>query len=142
MMINTEELKKAVRSFNEYSPSQRTILELFIDIAIDNVVHVSAKYIADKTKIKTSTIYFAINLFLKLSYKNIIISEWSGTFIEIYNNRTRLAQFSYIASRFLVNSFDVSILSDIFGITKYESKILILMFLYQNLLLGMLEKTN
>jgi len=45
MMINTEKLKKAVRSFNEYSPSQRTILELFIDIAIDNVVHVSAKYI-------------------------------------------------------------------------------------------------
>ena len=75
MMINTEELKKAVRSFNEYSPSQRTILELFIDIAIDNVVHVSAKYIADKTKIKTSTIYFAINLFLK----DGIIKRDSGT---------------------------------------------------------------
>ena len=75
MMINTEKLKKAVRSFNEYSPSQRTILELFIDIAIDNVVHVSAKYIADTTKIKTSTIYFAINLFLK----DGIIKRDSGT---------------------------------------------------------------
>lgn len=65
LMNDTEELKKAIRTFSEYTPSQCKILELFIDIAIDNVVHVSAKYISDKTKIKTSTIYFAINLFLK-----------------------------------------------------------------------------
>jgi hypothetical protein len=64
-MQNTEELKKAIKAFSEYSPSQCAVLELFIDIAVDNVIHASVKYISDKAKIKTSTTYFSINLFLK-----------------------------------------------------------------------------
>jgi predicted transcriptional regulator len=60
-----EEIKKAINSFSEYTPSQCLVLNLFIDIAVDNKVHASVKFISEELKIKTSTIYFAINLFLK-----------------------------------------------------------------------------
>jgi Fe2+ or Zn2+ uptake regulation protein len=64
-MKNKEELKKAIRAFGEYTPSQWIILDLFLDIEIEHKVHATAKYIAEEMQIKTPTIYFALNLFLK-----------------------------------------------------------------------------
>lgn len=64
-MHYSEEIKKAIRSYSEYTPSQCLILELFLDIAIENKVHATVKYISEELNIKTSTIYFALNLFLK-----------------------------------------------------------------------------
>lgn len=58
-------IKKAIDKYDIYSPSQRDILKLFIDISIDNLIQASVKYISEKTHLKKSTIYFAINLFLK-----------------------------------------------------------------------------
>ena len=64
-MESPEEIKRAINSFSEYTPSQCLILNLFIDIAVENKVHATVKYISDELNIKTSTIYFALNLFLK-----------------------------------------------------------------------------
>lgn len=98
-MENTVQIKKAIHTFSEYSPSQRKILELFIDIAIDNVVSASARYIAEKTNIKTSTIYFAINLFLKdgviiraagASKAYILSKEKLEYILETYNKKYKI----------------------------------------------------
>ena len=60
-MESPEEIKRAINSFSEYTPSQCLILNLFIDIAVENKVHATVKYISDELNIKTSTIYFALN---------------------------------------------------------------------------------
>ena len=64
-MKNKEFIKKAIDKYDAYSRSQRDVLKLFIDISINHRVHASVKYISEQTSLKKSTIYFAINLFLK-----------------------------------------------------------------------------
>ena len=64
-MYNKEIIKKAIDKYDVYSPSQRDVLKLFIDISINHRVHASVRYISEHTELKKSTIYFAINLFLK-----------------------------------------------------------------------------
>jgi len=58
-------LKKAIRDLCQYSPSQCQILDLLIDVAVKNTIHINAKYVEDQINIKKSTTYFALNLFLK-----------------------------------------------------------------------------
>ena len=58
-------IKKAIDKYDVYSPRQRDVLKLFVDVSINHRVHASVKYISEQTELKKSTIYFAINLFLK-----------------------------------------------------------------------------
>ncbi len=64
-MENKELLKKAVNSFEEYTPSQSEVLNLLIDVAVGNIANVKVPFIANKTGVKAPTIYFALKTFLK-----------------------------------------------------------------------------
>lgn len=74
-MENKELVKKAIDKYDAYSKSQRDVLKLFVDVSINYCVHASVKYISEQTDLKKSTIYFAINLFLK----DGVIHRDSGT---------------------------------------------------------------
>lgn len=89
-------IKKAIDKYDAYSPSQREILKLFIDISINNFIEASVKYISEKTQLKKSTVYFAINLFLKDGFiqrdigasKALVLSENKINYIvEIYKKK-------------------------------------------------------
>ena len=89
-------IKKAIDKYDVYSPSQRDILKLFIDISINNLIEASVKYISERTQLKKSTIYFAINLFLKDGFiqrdigasKALVLSENKINYIvEIYKKK-------------------------------------------------------
>ena len=89
-------IKKAIDKYDVYSPSQREILKLFIDISINNLIEASVKYISERTQLKKSTVYFAINLFLKDGFiqrdigasKALVLSENKINYIvEIYKKK-------------------------------------------------------
>jgi len=89
-------IKKAIDKYDVYSPSQREILKLFIDISINNLIEASVRYISERTQLKKSTVYFAINLFLKDGFiqrdigasKALVLSENKINYIvEIYKKK-------------------------------------------------------
>ncbi len=64
-MDNSKILKEALGSSGEYSVNQYKVLNLLIDISVNNIAQASVKFIEEKTKVKASTIYFALKMFQK-----------------------------------------------------------------------------
>jgi Fe2+ or Zn2+ uptake regulation protein len=58
-------IKEAIKSLGRYSPNHVKVFFMLIDCAVDNKVFLPVKEIQDKTGMKRSSIYFALNTFQK-----------------------------------------------------------------------------
>jgi Fe2+ or Zn2+ uptake regulation protein len=58
-------LKEAVKSLGRYSPNHIKVFCTLADLAVNNKVFLSVKEIQEKTGMKRSSVYFALNTFQK-----------------------------------------------------------------------------
>ena len=98
-MENKELLKKAIISFEEYTPSQSEVLNLLIDVAVGNIANAKVSFIESKTGVKAPTIYFALKTFLKDGLLNkdankmnafVFNQEKLDYIVQLYQNKQKV----------------------------------------------------
>ena len=79
-MSDLKLLKEAIKSLGRYSPNHIKVFCLLVDFAIDHKVFLPVKEIQERTGMKRSSVYFALNTFQK---EGIIIKDQTemGAFV-------------------------------------------------------------
>jgi Fe2+ or Zn2+ uptake regulation protein len=79
-MSNNKMLKEAVSTSGRYSPNHIKVFNILVDHSVDNKVFLPVKEIQEKSDMKRSSVYFALNSFQK---DGLIIKDKSqmGAFV-------------------------------------------------------------
>ena len=64
-MNDMQMLKEAIKSLGRYSPNHVKVFCILADFAVNNKVFLAVKEIQEKTGMKRSSVYFALNTFQK-----------------------------------------------------------------------------
>jgi predicted transcriptional regulator len=62
-MDDVHHLKEAIKSLGHYSPNHIKVLCILADFAVNNKVFLTVKEIQERTEMKRSSVYFALNKF-------------------------------------------------------------------------------
>lgn len=93
-MKNQDLIKDAIRSTEKYSTAQYKVFDLLVDIAVNEEVNASVKFIMERTKLTMPTVYSALKAFQR---DNVMVKIYNNTYkfndnkfkqlIDLYNNK-------------------------------------------------------